>query len=217
MVEGNPQLIVGLTGGLASGKSTVASHFEALSVPVIDADVVARDVVAAGEPALEEIRQYFGPQVFKPTGELDRARLRQRIFADLRERQQLEQILHPRIRERILKALEQLAAPYAILMIPLLLESDQKYPVNRVLVVDTPQNQQLNRAAQRDGSDTETLKAIIAAQTSRDERLKRADDVIDNTGNIVELSAQVEQLHRKYLDLASNLPELARLQVTPDK
>lgn len=196
------QLVIGLTGGIASGKSTVAELFQALAVPVIDADAVARDVVSPGEPALAEIRQIFGPQVLKSTGELDRARLRKVIFNDPTERRRLEDILHPRIHARILLALNDSAGPYAILMIPLLLESDQDYPVNRILVVDVPEDLQRQRANQRDGPDTRTLDGILQAQTGRDERLARADDIIDNTGSLEDLRTQVAQLHRVYLQLA---------------
>ena len=209
--------MVGLTGGLASGKSTVAEYFQSLMVPVIDADSIARDVVARGEPALEEIRSYFGSKVIKSSGELDRAQLREHVFADPQELRKLEQILHPKIRERIIKDLEQLFTPYAILMIPLLLESGQKYPVDRVLVVDIPRDLQLSRASVRDGSDSKTLKAIINAQISRTERLAAADDVIDNSGHIEDLKSQVAELHQKYLDLAKAWPESPRLQATPEQ
>ncbi len=196
------QLVIGLTGGIASGKSTVAELFQALAVPVIDADAVARDVVSPGQPALAEIQRLFGPRVFKPGGELDRARLRQLIFTDPAERRRLEHILHPRIHARILRALENLTSPYALLMIPLLLESDQDYPVNRILVVDVPQALQLQRATQRDGHDSRTLNGILSAQAGRSERLARADDIIDNSGSLDELRAQVGRLHRIYLQLA---------------
>ena len=198
-----PQLVIGLTGGIASGKSTVAELFQALAVPVIDADALARDVVAQGEPALAEIRRIFGPEVIKSTGELDRARLRKVIFNDPTERRRLEHILHPRIHARILLALKDSAAPYAILMIPLLLESDQDYPVNRIRVVDVPKDLQRQRATQRDGRDARTLDGILQAQTSREERLARADDIIDNTGSPEDLRTQVDQLHRAYLQLAA--------------
>jgi dephospho-CoA kinase len=209
--------VVGLTGGLASGKSTVAENFQSLNVPVIDADSIARDVVARGEPALEEIRAYFGPQVIKSSGELDRAQLREHVFADPQELQKLEQILHPRIYGSIIKDLEQLFTPYAILMIPLLLESKQKYPVDRILVVDIPRDLQLSRASVRDGSDSKTLNAILDAQINRTERLAAADDVINNTGHIADLKSQVSELHRKYLDLAKHSPESPRLQATPEQ
>ena len=200
--RGVQQLVIGLTGGIASGKSTVAELFQALAVPVIDADAVARDVVAPGEPALAEIRKIFGRQVFTSTGELDRARLRQIIFTDPIERRRLEHILHPRIHAGILLALTSSAAPYAILMIPLLLESAQDYPVNRILVVDVPKDLQRQRATRRDGPDTRTLDGILQAQAGRDERLARADDIIDNTGSLEDLRTQVARLHRIYLQLA---------------
>jgi dephospho-CoA kinase len=209
--------VVGLTGGLASGKSTVAKYFQSLMVPVIDADSIARDVVARGKPALEEIRAYFGSKVIKSSGELDRAQLREHVFADPQELRKLEQILHPKVHECIIKDLEQLFTPYAILMIPLLLESGQKYPVDRVLVVDIPRDLQLSRASVRDGSDSKTLKAIIDAQISRSERLAAADDVIENTGHIADLKLQVTELHRKYLELAQASPASPRLQATPEQ
>jgi len=196
-------LVIGLTGGLASGKSTAAKRFQSLGVPVIDADSLAREAVAPGEPAVAEIRQLFGPEAFHSTGELNRARLRQQVFADPGQRRQLEQILHPRIRNRILQALGQVKAPYAVLMIPLLVESKQDYPVNRILVVDAPRSEQIRRAASRDGSDIMTLNGILTAQASRAERLAQADDIINNTGSVEELQAQVDRLHHQYLKLAA--------------
>ncbi len=212
-------LVIGLTGGLACGKSTVAEQFKALNIPVIDADEVAREVVAPGEPALDEIRESFGSQVFKPSGELDRACLRRHIFADRRERLRLESILHPKIHACILQALEQLSAPYIILMIPLLLESDHQYPIHRTLVIDIPKELQLKRAAQRDGSDSKTLNGILASQASRDERLSVADDVINNTAGLEELRVRVLQLHLEYLHMAAGMSAMTTppLQITPDK
>ncbi len=197
-----PRLTVGLTGGLASGKSTVARMFQTLDVPVIDADVIAREVVAPGEPALMVLREQFGSAVFKSTGELDRKQLRQLVFNDPAERKRLEKILHPRIHQKILDALRSLSAPYSILMIPLLMESERAYPVDRILVVDTPRTLQIKRAAQRDGSDTATLDGMLAAQIDRKTRLALADDIIDNQGDIESLCSQVGQLNRKYLKLA---------------
>lgn len=201
-----PLLVIGLTGGIASGKSTVAELFQALAVPVIDADAVAREVVTPGEPAWAEIKRIFGPGVIKSTGELDRAKLRQLIFTEAVERKRLEHILHPIIHARMLQALENLAAPYAILMVPLLLESDQDYPISRILVVDAPEVLQRQRAALRDGRDAaRTLNGIVSAQSGRSERLARADDIIDNTGSLEDLRVQVDQLHRGYLQLAATL------------
>ncbi len=201
----SPSLIVGLTGGIASGKSTVARLFEHLGVPVVDADAVAREVVEPGQPALQAIRARFGDEVFDSGGRLDRARMRRRVFADARARADLEAILHPRIREIMEQRLRDAPAPYAIAMIPLLLETEGAARVDRVLVVDLPRETQIRRAQARDGSPRETLEGILAAQLDRDSRLARADDVIENDGPPEALRPQVESLHERYSALATRL------------
>jgi dephospho-CoA kinase len=200
-----PALLVGLTGGIASGKSSVARLFEALGVPVVDADAVAREVVAAGTPGLDAIRVRFGERIIAADGELDRAALRARVFADPAARRDLEAILHPRIRRIMDERLRAACAPYAIAMIPLLLETGQQDRFDRVLVVDVTPATQLQRAHARDGTPHQTLQGILAAQLDRDNRLAQADDVIDNEGDPQALPAQVARLHESYLARAACL------------
>jgi dephospho-CoA kinase len=197
-------LTVGLTGGIGSGKSSVTAIFTALGVPVIDADLVAREVVAPGGPALVEITSRFGTEMLDSSGELNRQRLKELIFSDPTARQDLEQILHPRIRERMLQRLDAIDAPYTILSIPLLVESGHDYHLDRTVVVDVSEQQQLERASIRDGVSVEQIEAAMAAQCDRQERLKIADDVIDNSGSPEQLEAQVLQLHQRYMELAKN-------------
>lgn len=201
----SPAFVVGLTGGIASGKSTVARLFAALGVPVVDADEVAREVVEPGRPALAAIRERFGEGVLDAQGRLDRPGMRRRIFADASARADLESILHPRIRERMDRRLAEADAPYAIAMIPLLLETGQAQRFACVLVVDAPRDAQISRARSRDGSSQDTLEGILAAQMDRDTRLARADDVIHNDGDVEELRTQVQRLHERYLAKAARL------------
>ena len=201
----SPAFVVGLTGGLASGKSSVARLFAALGVPVVDADEVAREVVEPGRPALAAIRKRFGDEVLDAQGRLDRAGMRRRVFADASARAELEAIVHPHIRESMDRRLAAADGPYAIAMIPLLLETGQAERFDCVLVVDTSRETQISRARTRDGSSQRTLEGILAAQMDRDARLARADDVIHNDGDIDELRAQVERLHARYLAKAARL------------
>lgn len=196
-------LKIGLTGGIASGKSTVADLFEALGAPLIDTDVLAREVVEPGEPGLAAVRDEFGPAVLTERGELDRRKLRSIVFADDEKRRRLESILHPLIRERLLAKLERLDAPYVIIAVPLLIETDFAKLVDRILVVDAPVEVQLARLMARDGSTRAEAQAIIDAQVDRETRLARADDIIDNSGDLASTRAQVEALHRRYLQLAT--------------
>lgn len=194
-------MIIGVTGGIASGKSTVARAFAARGIPWVDADEVAREVVAPGEPALAEIAEHFGPEVLTPDGGLDRRALREIVFADAAARRRLERITHPRIRERLVAHLERLqaqGAPYVLLVSPLLFESGQDAMVDRCLVIDVPEETQIARTAARDGVDEAQARAIVAAQMSRTERLARADDVIDNSADEAGLAAQVAKLDRRY-------------------
>lgn len=195
-------LIVGLTGGIGSGKSTVAEMFHAHGVPVIDADVLARALVRPGMPALGEIVHAFGRDVLNTEGRLDRARLADIIFSDAGKRRRLEQILHPRIRRLMQQRLGELQAPYCILVIPLLLETGQTDLVQRVLVVDIDPQIQAQRAARRGGASRERVEAIMATQASREQRLAAADDVIHNDKDLNHLQRQVHALHRRYLELA---------------
>ncbi|QOR39108.1 dephospho-CoA kinase [Billgrantia diversa] len=200
-------MIVGLTGGIASGKSTVARAFAALGVPWVDADDVAREVVEPGEPALAEIVGRFGGQVVQADGSLNRRALREIVFADPSERLWLESVTHPRIRQRIVAHLERLqaeGAPYVLLVSPLLFESGQSEMVDRCLVVDVPESLQFARTAARDDVDDKQARAIVAAQMPRSERLARADDVIDNSGSEEDLAAQVAELDRRYREMAAS-------------
>lgn len=192
---------VGLTGGVASGKSAAAAAFAALGVPVIDTDVIARDVVAPGTPALAEIVATFGPQFLDAGGGLDRRRLRTHVFADPAARKRLEAILHPHIGAQTLAALERTVASYCILVVPLLVESGFARHVDRVLVVDCPEALQRERLAGRDGSSTREIEHMLAAQLSRAGRLQHADDVLYNAGSLDELHQQVQKLHAHYLEL----------------
>ncbi len=195
-------LIVGLTGGIGSGKSAATACFERLGVPVIDADTAAREVVAPGSDALRRIADHFGAQCLLPSGELDRAALRQRVFAEPLERQWLEALLHPLIRQHIVAMLAQAAArpgmPYVILSSPLLLETGQDALVDRVLLVDVDTALQRERVLRRDGSAAATVDAMIAAQWSREQRRAGADDVILNEGSLADLEAAVRALDAGY-------------------
>ncbi|WP_444919708.1 dephospho-CoA kinase [Microbulbifer sp. CnH-101-G] len=193
---------VGLTGGIGSGKSAAAGYFRELGIHVVDADWAARVVVQPGRPALEQIAQHFGANVLLESGELDRAQLRALVFDNSEERTWLEGLLHPLIREEIINSLEQSTSTYAILESPLLIESGQHELVDRICVVDLPESLQLERASARDVNHPEQIRKIMAAQLSRQERLAKADDVLDNTAGLVELRSQIEALHQKYLQLA---------------
>lgn len=193
---------VGLTGGIGSGKSTASGLFAQQGVPVIDADAIAREVVAPGQPALEAIRQAFGAAAIGADGTLDRAWLRTRVFAAPGERQRLEELLHPLIREAIRDRVRRLTAPYCIIAIPLLVEKGWRSEVDRVLVIDAPVEQQIARTASRDQMQTEDVMRILAAQASREERLAAADDVLCNEGDLNALRERVTLLHQRYLRLA---------------
>ena len=194
-------LTIGLTGGIGSGKSTVARHFESLGIPVIDADIITRELVEPGQEAIHEITAYFGDEVLQPDGQLDRARLSDRIFKNPDDRKILENILHPRAKQVALQRIAELAAPYCILCVPLLIESGWTDMVQRVLVVDLPRELQIQRIISRDKITTEKAEAIIQAQIDRNSRLASADDILDNSGDKASLLEQINTLHRKYLDL----------------
>lgn len=205
MANENTPLRIGLTGGIASGKSAVADLFAALGVVVIDTDVIAREVVESGTKGLEAIRAAFGDEILNSDGTLDRAALRSLAFADNHNREKLETILHPLIRAETLSRSEaHVDTPYQILVVPLLLESGFAELVDRILVVDCPVETQIERLIARDGSSRETATAIINAQISREERLAVADDVILNDGSPEALNPAVATLHRKYLQLAAS-------------
>lgn len=192
-------MIIGLTGGIGSGKSAASEVFISLGVPLVDADIVAREVVEPGEPALAAIAEHFGQQVIDSSGALDRAALRSIVFDAPEQRQWLEQLLHPLIRQRIIDQLAAATKPhgYAILASPLLLETDQHKLVDQVVVVDIPEQQQLARTAKRDGNSEQQVAKIMAAQLSREQRLQRADHLLDNSASLEHLAEQVSSLHRK--------------------
>ena len=194
---------VALTGGIASGKSTVADLFAALGVPVIDTDVIARQVVEPGQPALAKIAATFGPDVLDADGRLDRRRMRERIFADPDAKRRLEAILHPAIRAEMEQQSMAAQGPYQVLVIPLLTEGGRRDHVDRVLLVDVPEELQIQRLMMRDGVSHEQAQASLNAQATRAQRLALADDVIRNTGRVDDLRAQVAELHGKYLRLAA--------------
>ncbi|NGP52157.1 dephospho-CoA kinase [Thioalkalivibrio sp. XN8] len=193
---------IGLTGGIASGKSTVARLFAERGVPVIDTDQVARQVVEPGQPALEEITRLFGPEVLDADGRLDRAALRARVFRDEPARRQLEALLHPLILAATVQQVEAADGLYQVIVAPLLVEFGLAGWVDRVLVVDCPAEMQLERLMARDGSDEELARSILAAQASREQRLAAADDVITNDGPRESLEAAVAVLDGLYRDIA---------------
>ena len=206
MKSGNTEsgYCVALTGGIASGKSATAQRFTRLGVSVFDADLIARVLVAPGQPALSEIADAFGADILNATGELDRQRLRERVFADAQERRRLEAILHPRIREALLAQTKSCTAPYCVLAIPLLIECRADYLwVGRVLTTDVPREVQIARLSRRDGIGPVLAERMLQSQAPRERRLALADDVIDNTGPLDALDATVNRLHRRYLMLAA--------------
>jgi dephospho-CoA kinase len=197
-------LIVGLTGGIGSGKSEASKRFSNRSVLVVDADVVARQVVEPGQAALTHIATHFGANILDTTGNLNRSKLREIIFSDPAEKQWLESLLHPIINAEIRHQLTNSTTVYSILASPLLLETQQFQLVDRILVIDTSEQLQLERASHRDKNNEAQIKAIMQTQLSRQERCARATDIIQNHGSIDELDAQVEKLHQLYLELAQS-------------
>jgi dephospho-CoA kinase len=195
---------IGLTGGIGSGKTAASDRFARLGASVIDTDLLSRELVEPGQPALAEIAQAFGRDVLDAAGRLDRAALRQCVFADPSRRRRLEAILHPRIREAMLARAEAAGGPYVICVIPLLVETGQQALVDRVLVIDAPPERQRERVIARDGVATDAVDAILASQVDRATRLAAADDVIVNDGGVAELHAQVDALHRRYIELATD-------------
>jgi dephospho-CoA kinase len=194
---------VALTGGIASGKSTVADAFAALGVAVIDTDAIAHALTAPGQPAVRSIAEALGPDVLDARGHLDRARLRARVFADPAQRARLEAILHPLILAEMDRRSALAPGPYHIVVVPLLFEAGLEGRFDRVLVVDAPESAQIERLRARDGETEEGAARILAAQTSRAERLARADDVIVNDGTPADLAARVAALHRFYSERAA--------------
>jgi dephospho-CoA kinase len=201
-----PRLRIGLTGGIASGKSTVEQRFTELGVPVIDADYSARAVVARGRPGLAAVVERFGAGILTPQGELDRRELRSLIFSDAARRKELEAILHPLIRADMEQRSSQASGPYVVLSIPLLVEGNSRGRWDRVLVVDADESLQLARLMSRDAVSETEARATLAAQASRAARLAVADDVLENSGTVAELRQSVDLLHRRYLELAAHMP-----------
>ena len=195
-------LKIGLTGGIGSGKSTAAEQFLKLGAPVIDADVIAREIVEPGKPAFEAVIAAFGDQIVGEDGRLDRKALRNIVFADPEQKSRLESILHPQIYTEILHQLEQITYPYCVVVIPLLAESKRNYPLDRILVVDLPEELQIARTSTRDQESAKHVEQIIRSQASRQQRLSIADDVIENSGTPAALLENIDSLHQKYLELA---------------
>lgn len=197
-------MIVGITGGIGSGKSAVTERFEKLGITVVDADLAARVVVEPGRPALEAIAEHFGADILLPDGSLDRAALRAKVFADPDERKWLEQLTHPLIGREILDQVAASTSPYTILSSPLLLETTQGELADCIVVVDVPEEVQLARTMSRDDNDEAQVRRIMAAQMQRADRLARADYTVDNAGPIEALDAQVEALHARFLASADS-------------
>ena len=195
-------LIIGVTGGIGSGKTAVTDEFEKLGISIIDADIAARTVVEAGRPVLQAIAERFGKDILLNDGSLDRAALRKIVFSDPEQRVWLEQLTHPLILKEITTGLKEAKSQYAILASPLLIESKQYQLASRVLVVDTPEALQMSRTVKRDNNDPQQVKAIINAQLPRQTRLEHADDVITNDQSLDYLHQQVKTLHNRYLELS---------------
>jgi dephospho-CoA kinase len=198
-------LVVGITGGIGSGKTAVTRRFEQRGITVVDADVVARLVVEPGTPALSAITSHFGASILQADGSLDRAALRSRVFSDEKQRRWLEQLTHPLIAQEIMDQISASRSPYTILSSPLLLDTSQKALVDCVVVVDAPEELQLQRTMQRDSNDEAQVRRIMAAQMARAERLERADIVIDNSRSLEELDSQIEELHKEFLQRAESV------------
>lgn len=194
--------VVGLTGGIGSGKSTVANAFAKLGVNLVDADIASRELVRAGSPALAAIGNHFGPSVIQSDGSLNRSALREIVFHDDAERTWLEQLLHPLIAQWLIQQISASQSPYCLLVSPLLLETSQAQLVDCVLVVDVEESTQLERTLARDGGNEDTVRAIIAAQMPRAKRLERADDVFYNEQALDTVASRVLTLHNKYLKAA---------------
>ena len=194
-------LKVGLTGGIGSGKTTVAKFFAELGAPQIDADIIAHDLVNPGKPALKELIQRFGDEIIANDGTLDRKALREIVFSDSKKKQQLESLLHPLVYQEIQRQTDQLQNDYVIISIPLLIETNMQHSVDRILVVDCPVEIQLARVAQRDHLTGAAIQSIIDKQCQRTQRLAEADDVIDSNCSLQRLAQQVKKLHNSYLFL----------------
>ncbi|MDH3643735.1 MAG: dephospho-CoA kinase [Gammaproteobacteria bacterium] len=197
------KLVIGITGGIGSGKTAVSDRFAALGITVVDADIASRVVVEPGRPALDAIAEHFGDGAINDDGTLNRAELRKRVFADAAERKWLEQLTHPLINQYLQEQLAAAESPYAVLVSPLLAETGQSRFCQRIIVVDVPVELQVQRTMSRDANDEAQVRAIIAAQASREQRLELADDVIVNDQGLEHIDAEVQRLHEVYLELAT--------------
>lgn len=197
------RLVLGLTGGIGSGKSMATDYLQSRGITIVDADLAARVIVEPGKPALEDIVTAFGESILQSDGTLNRAALRQIVFSDPAQRQRLEAITHPRIAQEILSQLSVSLSPYTVLVSPLLFESGQHRFAQRTLLIDAPESAQRQRAAARDKVSEEQIAAIMSAQMSREERRKHADDIVMNDGDPAKLHAELEMLHQGYLKLAA--------------
>ncbi len=195
--------VVGLTGGIGSGKSAAAEIFRTCGVEVIDADSLAREVVEPGQPALDDIAAYFGSELLTAEGHLDRAALRKIVFSNPEQKSWLENLLHPLIAELLQRRLNATKSPYAILESPLLLETEQYKLVDRVIVIDVNEEIQIARSVRRDGSDEAVIRSIIASQIDRSKRIQHADDLVSNEEGLEQLREKVEALHSKYLEMVA--------------
>ena len=202
MPDNSAATIIGLTGGIGSGKTTVANFFAERGIALVDTDLIARKVVEPGQPALQQIAEHFGAQTLNADGSLNRTTLRHKIFAEPDQRDWLEQLTHPLIRQATLQQLQQATSAYVILVSALLLETDQHQLCDHILVVDVPESIQIKRTAQRDNNSCDQIKAIIAAQCDRQQRLELADSVIDNTQPLDQLAQQIDRLDQKFRVLA---------------
>lgn len=198
------KFVLGLTGGIGSGKSAASQWFEAQGITVVDADVVAREVVEIGQPALTQIQQAFGDWVLLEDGSLNRRALREHIFQSPEARKTLESITHPAIRTSIIQQLHAAQSPYAILVSPLLFETNQHELTQHTLLIDATIELQIERASQRDGQNIEQIRNIIAAQMSREQKQTMADDIVLNDGHLDHLYAHLRLLHQKYLNMAAS-------------
>lgn len=197
-------LVIGLTGGIGSGKTAATERFHSHGITIVDADIVARQIVEPGTPALARIREHFGEGVLQPDGQLDRRALREIVFANPDERKWLEALTHPLIGQEILRQLQASQSPYTLLVSPLLFESGQSRMASRVVLIDAPVEAQISRTVTRDNTTEAGARAIVEAQMSREERLQRADDIIVNDRDLAHLYDQVDRLHQQYLALAGN-------------
>lgn len=196
-------LVIGLTGGIGSGKSTIAELFQQQGIEIIDADLISRELVEPGQPALTAIVEHFGEKLIDQRGQLKRTDLREIVFNDAKERHWLEQLLHPLIKDLLQQRMANFASAYCMLMSPLLLETEQKNLVDRILVVDVSKETQIERTIKRDISSRKTIEAIVASQIDRDKRLEIADDIIDNNNDTTHLLQEVKKLHQLYLAIAT--------------